>query len=82
MLSLGMSPIQFGIIMILNLVIGTLTPPFGTVLFVLSGVANVTVEKVAKSTLIFVPPLVVVLILINIFPELTLWLPNLFYGIE
>lgn len=82
MLALGMSPIQFGIIMILNLVIGTLTPPFGTVLFVLSGVAKVPVEKVAKSTFIFVPPLILVLILINIFPDLTLWLPNLFYGLE
>ncbi|MDC7225145.1 MAG: TRAP transporter large permease [Spirochaetales bacterium] len=82
MIALGMSPIQFGIVMILNLIIGTLTPPFGTVLFVLSGVANVSVEKVAKSTFIFVPPLIVVLILINVFPDLTLWLPNLFYGLE
>jgi len=82
MVALGMSPVQFGIVMILNLVIGTLTPPFGTVLFVLSGVANVTVEKVAKSTMIFLPPLLLVLLLVNIFPDLTLWLPNLFYGME
>ncbi len=79
-IEMGLDPVQFGVIMILNLVIGTLTPPFGTVLFVLSGVANVTVETVAKSVLIFMPPLLIVLILINIFPELTLWLPNMLYN--
>ncbi|NQT59562.1 MAG: TRAP transporter large permease [Bacteroidetes bacterium] len=80
MLMIGVDPVQFGIIMILNLIIGTLTPPFGTVLFVLSGVANVPVEKVAKSTFLFMGPLLLVLLLINIFPGLTLWLPNLIYG--
>ncbi len=82
MIQLGMNPVQFGIIIILNLVIGTLTPPFGTVLFVLSSVANVSVEKVAKSVLIFLPPLLIVLALINIFPQMTLWLPNLIYGVR
>lgn len=82
MIALGMDPIQFGIVMILNLVIGTLTPPFGTVLFVLSGVANVSVETVARSTLIFLAPLILVLILINAIPPLTLWLPNLLYGLQ
>jgi len=80
MIQLGMDPIQFGIIIILNLVIGTMTPPFGTVLFVLSSVANVSVEKVAKSVLIFFPPLLIVLLLINVFPAMTLWLPNLLFG--
>ena len=80
MIEMGMDPIQFGVVMILNLVIGTMTPPFGTVLFVLSSVANVSVEKVARSVVIFFPPLLVVLALINIFPQLTLWLPNLLFG--
>jgi len=80
MVSLGMDPIQLGIIIILNLIIGTMTPPFGTVLFVLSSVAHVTVEKVAKSVLIFFPPLLVVLLLINMYPQMTLWLPNLLFG--
>ena len=77
---LGIDPIQFGVIMILNLMIGLLTPPFGTVLFVLSGVAKVPVEKVAKDTAIFLIPLLVVLVLIVLFPQLTLFLPNLIYG--
>ncbi|MBI9093862.1 MAG: TRAP transporter large permease [Sphaerochaeta sp.] len=81
MVSLGIDPVQFGIIIILNLVIGTLTPPFGTVLFVLSGVADVSVEKVAKSVIIFLPPLILVLALVNIFPQLSLWLPNLLFGV-
>lgn len=79
MIQLGMNPVQFGVVMILNLVIGTMTPPFGTVLFVLSSVANVTVEKVARSVVIFFPPLILVLALINIFPSLTLWLPELLF---
>ncbi|PKL29270.1 MAG: ABC transporter permease [Spirochaetae bacterium HGW-Spirochaetae-2] len=80
--SLGLDPVQFGIIIILNLVIGTLTPPFGTVLFVLSGVAEVSVEKVAKTVMVFLPPLLLVLALVNIFPQLSLYLPNLFFGIQ
>ncbi|MCP4401871.1 MAG: TRAP transporter large permease subunit, partial [bacterium] len=72
--------VHFGVMMILNLMIGILTPPFGTVLFVLSSVAKVPVERVAKDTALFIFPLVVVLILIVLFPQLTLFLPNLFFG--
>ena len=77
---LGIDPVQFGVIMILNLMIGLLTPPFGTVLFVLSGVADVPVEKVAKDTVIFLIPLLIVLVLIVLFPQLTLFMPNLIFG--
>ena len=77
---LGIDPIQFGVIMILNLMIGLLTPPFGTVLFILSGVANVPVEKVARDTAIFLVPLLIVLLLIVLFPQLTLFVPNLIFG--
>lgn len=80
--ALGMDPVQFGIIIILNLVIGTLTPPFGTVLFVLSGVAKVSVERVAKAVVMFFPPLLFVLFLVNAFPSLSLWLPNLIFGVQ
>lgn len=80
--AIGMDPIQFGLVIILNLVIGTLTPPFGTVLFVLSGVAKVSVETVARSVLIFFIPLGVVLFMVNAIPGLSLWLPNLIFGIQ
>jgi tripartite ATP-independent transporter DctM subunit len=81
MVEIGIDPVHFGIMMILNLMIGTLTPPFGTVLFVLSSVAKIPVEDVARSTGIFIIPLVVVLILITVFPQITLFLPNLIYGV-
>jgi len=77
---LGIDPIQFGVMMILNLMIGLLTPPFGTVLFVLSGVAEVPVETVAKNTAIFIIPLLVVLAMIVFFPQITLFLPDLIFG--
>ena len=80
MKELGIDPVHFGVMMILNLMIGILTPPFGTVLFVLSSVAKVPVERVAKDTALFILPLLVVLILIVLFPQLTLFLPNLFFG--
>jgi len=76
----GMDPIQLGIIVVLNLIIGTLTPPFGTVLFVLSSVSNTPVEKVTKYTATFIPPLLIVLLLVNLLPSLTLWLPDVLFG--
>jgi tripartite ATP-independent transporter DctM subunit len=77
---LGIDPVHFGIIVILNLTIGLLTPPFGTVLFVLSSVAKVTVEDVARHTLIYLIPLFIVLILLALYPPLTLALPTLLFG--
>lgn len=77
---LGIDPVHFGIIVILNLTIGLLTPPFGTVLFVLSSVANVTVEQVARHTFIYLVPLLVVLALLTLYPPLTLTIPNLLFG--
>ncbi len=79
---LNINPVHFGIIMCVNLVIGTLTPPFGSVLFVLSSVANVSVEKVARYTAYFLAPLLFVLVIINIWPGLSLWLPDLLFGPE
>ncbi|QUJ67976.1 TRAP transporter large permease [Photobacterium sp. GJ3] len=76
----GMDPVQLGIIVVLNLIIGTLTPPFGTVLFVLSSVSNTPVEKVTKYTATFLPPLLLVLLFVNLIPGLTLWLPEFFFG--
>jgi tripartite ATP-independent transporter DctM subunit len=78
---MGIDPVHFGIMMILNLVIGVITPPFGSVLFVLSGVAKVPVDKVARATFKFYPSLIVVLLLIAYIPQITLFLPNLLFGI-
>ncbi|MGE0716210.1 MAG: TRAP transporter large permease [Alphaproteobacteria bacterium] len=75
----GVDPVQFGLIMVLNLMIGLLTPPVGMVLFVLSRVANLSFDRTVAAVLPFLVPLFVVLILITVFPPLTLWLPTLFY---
>ena len=76
--SLGINPVQFGIIMVLNVCIGLCTPPVGSVLFVGVGIAKTTIEKVTKPLLPFFIAMVVVLGLITYFPEITLWLPNQF----
>lgn len=78
--SVGIDPVHFGLVMVLNLMIGTLTPPVGIVLFVVARVANLPFEVVTKATAPFLIPLVVVLMLITIFPPLVLWLPNLIFG--
>ncbi len=77
--SLGIDPVHFGIIMILNLMIGLLTPPVGMVLYVLSKVANVPFERCVTATAPFLVPLVTVLLLLTFIPELSMWLPTMLY---
>lgn len=72
-------PVHLGIIVILNLMLGLLTPPVGMVLFVLARVSKVPFEQCVKATLPFMVPLIVVLLLLAVFPPLTLFLPNLLY---
>lgn len=76
---IGVDPIHLGIIVILNLMIGLLTPPVGMVLFVLSKVSGVSFERCVRATMPFVVPLVVVLLLLTFIPQLTLFLPELLY---
>lgn len=76
--TLGMDPVHFGIVIVLNLCIGICTPPVGTLLFVGSGVANVSVTKVIKSLVPFLLIMIAVLMLISFIPEISMFLPNLF----
>ncbi len=78
--AVGVDPVHFGVVMVLNLIIGTLTPPIGIVLFVMARVANLSFEEVTRATAPFLIPLITVLILITIFPELVLYLPRLILG--
>lgn len=78
-IGLGIDPVHFGIVMVLNLMIGLLTPPVGMVLYVLSRVSGVPFEQCAKATLPFLVPLVVVLMLVTFIPQLSMWLPTLLY---
>jgi tripartite ATP-independent transporter DctM subunit len=75
----GIDPVQFGLIMVLNLMIGLLTPPVGMVLYVLTRVANISFEQCVRACLPFTVPLVIVLALMTFIPFITLWLPTLIF---
>ena len=74
---IGIHPIQFGIMVILNCGIGLLTPPVGSVLFIGSAVAKLPMEKVVKATLPFYLCMIISLLLITFIPQISLFLPNL-----
>ncbi len=76
---LGVDPVHFGVIMVLNLMLGLLTPPVGMVLYVLSRVAKVPFEQCVVGTAPFLIPLLLVLLLITFVPAVTMWLPTLIY---
>ncbi len=76
----GIDPVHFGVVMVLNLMIGLLTPPFGIVLFVMSKVADMSFEDVVKATVPFLIPLFIVLVMIIIFPDFVTALPNALMG--
>ena len=73
----GIDPVHFGMIMILNLGIGLLTPPVGPTLVVGCAIGKVSMEAVSKSILVFYIPMVIVLFLVTYIPALSLWLPRL-----
>jgi TRAP-type C4-dicarboxylate transport system permease large subunit len=75
---LGLSPIHFGIIMVLNLSVGLCTPPVGSVLFIGCSVAKVRIETVIKPLLPMFLAMIAVLMLVTYIPKLSLWLPELF----
>ncbi len=78
-LKVGIDPVHLGVIVILNLMIGLLTPPVGMVLYVLSKVSGVPFERCVSATSIFLIPLVSVLLLLVFFPQLVLFVPNMFF---
>ena len=77
--SVGVDPVHFGVIMVLNLMIGLLTPPIGMVLYVLSRVSGVPFERCVAATAPFLIPLVVVLLMVTYMPSLVMWLPTAIY---
>lgn len=76
-ISFGIDPVQFGLIMIFNLILGTIHPPIGVVLFVMARIAEVTFEQISRAILPWLVPLLLVLLAITVWPPLTLWLPGL-----
>ena len=76
---LGIDLVHFGLVMVLNLMIGLLHPPMGMVLFVLARVAKLSVERTTIAILPWLLPLLGSLVIITYFPKLVLWLPRMFY---
>ena len=74
----GMDPIQFGIVLMLNLGIGLLTPPVGSVLFAGCSIANISMEKIAKSMMPFYVVMIATLLALTFIPEITLFVPRVF----
>ncbi|MGH0054351.1 MAG: TRAP transporter large permease [Sphaerochaetaceae bacterium] len=76
-LQLGIDPLFFGVIMVFNLMIGLVTPPFGIVLFITADQAKISFHKMVKATIPFLIPLLVMLILMSVIPGIVTGLPNL-----
>jgi len=76
--SIGMHPVQFGIMLLLNLAIGLIHPPVGTALFVGCAIAKCSLESTVKAILMFIPVLILVLLLVTYVPALTMTLPKIF----
>ena len=79
--SYGIDPIHFGIVFIFNGAIGTITPPLGTVMFTTCSITEVPIEKFIKDVIPFWGLLIFELILLTYIPSISIWLPNLVYGI-
>jgi len=75
-MSVGLDPIHLGLIMVLNLMIGLITPPVGMVLYAVQRVPGITFDDLVKAVAIYYIPLLLVFILITVFPPLVTWLPS------
>jgi TRAP-type C4-dicarboxylate transport system permease large subunit len=75
---LGIDPIHFGIIIVLNLCVGICTPPVGTVLFVGAAVGDTTISRLIRPLLPLYAAMVVALLLVTYLPFLSMWLPSFF----
>src|SRR5690625_389600 len=73
----GIDPVHFGIVMIVNLAMGMITPPFGVNLFMVSQVANISIEKLMKYTVLFVGVMILNILLLSYIPQISIWLPEL-----
>jgi len=73
----GVSPIMFGAIVVLNLMIGLITPPVGLCLYVVCGISNISLERISKAVVPFLIVEIIVLLMVTYCPPITLWLPKI-----
>jgi len=74
--SVGIDPVFFGVLLVLTLAIGQITPPVGLCLFVACNIANITIEKLSLACIPYLLIMIVVMLIILFFPELTMFIPN------
>lgn len=80
MVKVGVDPVHFGLVMVLNLTIGGVTPPVGTLMFTTCAILKVPLEAFTREALPFIAAMLAVLMLVTYVPALSLWLPNLVFG--
>ena len=80
LVKLGIDPVHFGIVLVTNLTIAGVTPPVGQMMFISSQVLKVPMDQYTVEVLPYLGAMLGVLVLLTLFPQLTLWLPNLIYG--
>ncbi len=80
MKAMNLDPIHIGVVLVLNLMIGLLTPPVGMCLFVMAKIGGITLESMCKAIIPFLIPLVLVLLGITYIPSLVTWMPNIIFG--
>ena len=77
---LGLNPVHFGVIMVMNLTIGAITPPVGTILYTVCSITGCQVGEFAREVIPFFLALVAVLLLVSFVPQFVMFLPNLIMG--
>ena len=78
-ISLGIDPVHFGVVMVLNLMIGVALPPVGMALFVTAHVSGISVERMFRAIIPFIPPMFLTLLIVTYWPELVLYVPSLLF---
>ena len=76
--ALGVDMVHFGVVVVVNIMLGLITPPYGLLLFIMTRIAEVPLRALVRDTLPFLGAMVVALVLITLFPDLVLWLPRVF----
>lgn len=77
----GINPVHFGLVMVFNLMIGMLTPPVGMSIYMLSPISGIPVDRLFRTVTPYLIPLFVALLVLTFVPQVSLWLPNLLYGV-
>ena len=76
--ALGIDLIHFGVLVVVNSMIGLITPPYGILLFVINAVTGISLKEIISEIWMFIGVLILALIVMMLFPELILWLPEIF----